>query len=232
MPPKKNFSQADARRHRFSVSQYWSINFYEKDEAEQRAFYSCVIKAKSLYWAKRIIAFKMNEDSPSLKIGFTCHCYWIHKDYHMARNGNRKLTIEDWDNIRGAAFPNAENTLFKVPCSTYKPRTLSPRERVALKKKGFQPGSKNWSHKFRRGTSLPLEERSHKIYRGAWFDWDPEERALEKDKLIRALVKHNNNRSGAARYLGFNRNKIYDLFAKFPEVNWNKEYPPSKSNKK
>jgi len=232
MPPKKKFSQADARRYRFPVAQYWSINFGIEDNTGAKSFYSCIIKAKSLYWAKRIITSKIKEDMPSSKVKFSGHSYWIHKNYHMMRNGNRKLTVEDWDDIRGAAFPNADNTLFKVPWVNYRARSLSPSQLADLKKKGFQPGKENWSHKFRKGTSLPLDKRAHKIYRGTWVDWDSEERALEKDRLIRALVKHDNSRSEAARYLGYNRNKIYHLFSKFAEVNWEKDYPPRKSNKR
>ena len=221
-----SLSQRDARLQRFRVPQYWSIIFTEKDSLGHKGAYSCIIKAKSLFWAKRIILSKMKEDSPSSKIKFTGYCYWIHKNYIIARNGSRKLNIEDWANIRGAAFPNSCNILFKVPWENYRQIKLTRSQKAFLKKKGFQSGSENWSTKFRKGTSLPPHERTHKIYSGVWVDWDPEERALEKDRLIRALVKNNNNRSKAAATLGFNRNKIYSLFSKFSEIDWAKEYPP------
>ncbi len=224
MRKKNKLSQAQARCHKFAVHQYWSISYIEIDKLGVKHPYSVIIKSKSYAGAKRILLAKVKEDSPSSKLKFSAYCFWIHKNFRTERKGFRVLTLKDWEDIRNASFPNPHNILFKAPWEGFKEKKLSPSACAALKKVGFQAGDKNWCVKHRKGVSLPQEERAKKVYRGKWVEWDPEERSMEKDRLIRALSKHKNNRSKAAKELGVSRNKIYFLFKRFPEVDWENDY--------
>lgn len=222
--PKTN-RQAEYRRTTFKSAQYWNINYTERYSAGNEKDFKTIIFAKSYELALHILRSRLHEDDPSIKIK-AVQGFMFHKKYHSSSNG--RLGLKEWEQIRKSSFPNENNFLFKieVPREEGKTNRFNKTNYEHLKSIGFSKGESNWSTRNRKGTVLPLEERTHKIWIGHWVPWNPSLRQATKNKLIEALSKCGNNRSHAADYLGFNRNKIYKLFQKFPEIDWKKEYPP------
>lgn len=222
--PKKS-RQAHYRRTTFKSGQYWNINYTERYATGNEKDFKTIILAKSYELAIHILRSRLEEDDPNIKIK-AVQGFMFHKTYHSATNG--RLGIKEWEQIRKSAFPNENNFLFKVeiPREEGKTNRFNKTDYAHLKSIGFSKGESNWSKRNRKGKVLPLGERTHKIWKGHWVPWNPSLRQATKDKLVEALLKNNNNRSKAAKYLGVHRNKIYKLFKKFPEIDWRQEYPP------
>ena len=223
---KKN-PQADYRRKRFKFPQYWNLNYTERNSEGLEKDFKTIIFAQSYNLAVHILKEKLRESDPFIKVK-SLHGFMFHKEYRSSISQKARLGIEEWDKIRKSAFPNQNDFLFKVevPRPDGYSNRFNKTDKEHLKTIGFAKGESNWSVRNRKGKSLPESERSNKIWNGTWVDWDPDIRQLEKNKLIEALVKNNNSRTHAADSLGCNRNKIYKLFKKFPEIDFAKEYPP------
>jgi DNA-binding protein Fis len=216
--------QAKYRRTTFPRPQYWNINYTEKHSCGSEKDFKTIIFARSYNLAVHMLEQKLKEPDPLLKIK-AVHGFMFHKDYHSAAIG--RLGVKEWEEIRRSAFPNENNFLFKleIPRPEGYTNRFNKTDFEQLKNIGFSKGESNWSVRNRKGKTLPIEERTHKTWKGRWVDWDPLLRQAAKHKLMEALIKSKNNRTHAAKYLGVHRNKIYKLFRKFPEVDWEKEYP-------
>ena len=66
------------------------------------------------------------------------------------------------------------------------------------------------------------------VFKGKWVPWDKESRKQTFNQIVDALIKCNNVRQKAAKYLNISRHKFYKLMERFPEMNWNEEYPTPK----
>lgn len=227
---KKSYKnpQAVYRRELFNVSQYWNINYTEKYSSGAEKDFKTVISARSYQLAVRILETRLKEDDPLIKIK-SVQGFMFHKKYRSVNSGALKL--KNWEQIRKASFPNENNFLFKaeIPRAAWKTNRFNKTNLDHIKSIGFKKGESNWATRNRKGKILPLEERAHKIWRGHWVDWDPSLRENAKNKLLDALSKSKNNRTHAADLLGIARNSMYKLFQKFPEIDWEKEYPSTPS---
>ena len=216
--------QAKYRRTTFSRPRYWNINYTEKYSCGSEKDFKTIVFARSYNLALHMLEQKLKESDPLLKIK-AVHGFMFHKNYHSAAIG--PLGVKEWEEIRSSAFPNENNFLFKleIPRPEGYTNRFNKTNFKMLKNIGFSKGESNWAVRNRKGKVLSIEERAHKTWKGHWVDWDPLLRQAAKHKLMEALIKSKNNRTHAAKYLGVHRNKIYKLFRKFPEVDWEKEYP-------
>lgn len=227
MDKRKKNIQHQARREEFQVHQYWNINYTEQYSNGAEKDFKTFIKAKSYFFAKEILLKRLREDDPQIKIK-AIHGFLFHKNYKT--KGKQGLKIVDWDLIRKAAFPNQNNALFKheIPRSKEKTNRFNSTNLEHVKSIGFKSGEENWSTINRKGKILPIDERSHMIFKGKWIPWDKASRDNTRREIIGALIKAKNVRQKAAKILNISRNKLYKLMSRFPEINWNKEYPPPK----
>jgi len=224
MSNKKNF-QYLARRKAFHFHQYWNINYTERYGNGTEKDFKTFIKSKSYAFAKEILLKRLREDDPDIKIK-AVHGFMFHKDYRSMTKPS--LKVEDWEQIRKASFPNEHNVLFKyeVERENGKSNRFNATDYEHLKGIGFKSGEDNWSSQNRKGKILPLDKRSHMIFRGKWIPWDKECRDNTKQEIINALIKSSNNRSNAAIYLNISRHKLYTLMSRFPEIDWDSKFPP------
>tara|TARA_Y100001938_G_C8086320_1_gene432283 strand:+ start:38 stop:1078 length:1041 start_codon:yes stop_codon:yes gene_type:complete len=224
MSRKKNF-QYKARRTVYHVDQYWNINYTEKYSDGTEKDFKTFIKAKSYAFAKEILLKRLREDDPSIKIK-AVQGFMFHKGYCSVEKSH--LKAKDWEQIRNASFPNANHTLFKyeVPRDPSKTNRFNSTNYEQIANIGFKAGEDNWSVKNIKGKTLPLEERSHMIYKGKWIPWDKVCRDNTRREIIAALIKSKNVRRDAAKLLNMSRNHLHRIMSRFPEVKWNDEYPP------
>lgn len=213
------------RRTTFTTPQYWNINYTEVSDTGEETDYKVFIKAKSYLEAKRFLKQRLQSQDPPATTK-SIQGFMFHKNYKNA--ANRKLGVKDWEHIRSAAFPNFNNVLFKleVPRHPAKTNRFNATDYDHIRAIGFKKGKDNWSVKNRKGKSLPPADRKGMIYRGKWVKWDKEDRKATRQSLINALILNDGNRMKAAKHMKISRHKFYDLMSKFPEVDWNKEYPP------
>jgi len=227
MDKRKKNIQYKARRETFQVHQYWNLNYTEKYTDGSEKDFKTFIKAKSYDIAKEILLKRLREDDPSVKIK-AVHGFLFHKGYKPMQK--RHLTLKEWEQIRKASFPNQHNVLFKLEIERdpSKSNRFNWTNYEHLKTIGFKSGEENWSVKNLKGKILPLEERANMIYRGKWVVWDKESRKQTLNQIVDALIKCNHVRQKAAKYLKISRHKLYKLMERFPEMDWNKQYPPPK----
>jgi len=221
----KNNSQAEYRRTTFPSAQYWNLNYTERYSSGAEKDFKTIVFAKSYLLAVHILKTRLQEDDSTIKVK-ALQGFMFHKGYHS--NSNGRLGIKEWEQIRSSSFPNENNVLFKIeiPRAEGKTNRFNRTDLTLLKSIGFKKGESNWATRNRKGKTLPIEERAHKIWKGRWVEWDPSLRQAAKNKLIEALVKSGNNRTHTAKYLGIQRNCLYKLFLKFSEVDWKSDYPP------
>ena len=219
--------QAKLRRQVFDVRQYWNIHYTERYANGTEKDFKVFIKAKSYESAKHILKTRLLEDDPQIKIKAVLG-FMFHSGYKNANN--IKLRTKEWEEIRTASFPNVNNCLYKheVERGGGKSNRFNKTDYGHLTSIGFKSGKENWSHVNRKGVIKPLKERDGMIYSGKWVKWDKVLMDQTRKQIIHALVKYNGNRSKAAISLGVSRHKFYKLMAKFPKINWNKEYPKEK----
>lgn len=224
MDKRKRNKQYRARRKVFQVHQYWNIHYTEKYKDDSEKDFKTFIKAKSYESAKEILIKRTSETDPSIKLK-AIHGFMFHKNYKPTEKP--QIRIEEWEQIRKAAFPNQHNVLFKheVERDPSKSNRFNTTDYEHLKTIGFKSGEDNWSTKNRKGQILPIEERSHMVYKGKWVPWDKECRNNTRKQIINALIINSNVRIKAAEFLNISRNKLYKLMERFPEIDWNKDYP-------
>jgi len=228
MSRKPKSIQKKFRNTVFQHHQYWSICYTERYKDGSEKDFTTFIKAKSYELAKHLLITRLTEDDPHMKVK-SIQGFMMHKDFKPSSK-KRKLGIKEWEQIRSASFPNVHNVIFKHenPRPDGYTNRFNKTNLNHVKTIGFKKGEDNWSTKNRKGTVLAEEERSNFIYVGKWVKWDKALREHTKNKLISALIKNDNNRSHAAVELGYSRHKFYSLMKKFPEIDWNKDYPPPK----
>ena len=224
MDKRKRNKQYKARRKTYQVHQYWNINYTEKYKDGSEKDFKTFIKAKSYDSAKEILRKRISETDPCIKLK-AIQGFMFHKDYKPSEKP--RIRIEEWEQIRKAAFPNQHNLLFKyeVERDPLKSNRFNVTDYDHLKTIGFKSGEDNWSTQNRKGKILPIDERSHMIYKGKWVPWDKECRNNTRKQIINALIINSNVRIKAAKFLNISRNKLYKLMERFPEIDWNKDYP-------
>lgn len=224
MDKRKKNKQYRARRKTYQVHQYWNINYTEKYSDGSEKDFKTFIKAKSYAFAKEILLKRLKEDDPNIKIK-AVQGFLFHKGYKT--KGRQGLKIIDWELIRKAAFPNQNNALFKheIPRPEHKTNRFNSTDYEHVKKIGFKSGDENWSSINMKGKILPIDKRSNMIYKGKWIPWDKVSRDNTRREIIGALIITKNVRQKAAKVLNISRNKLYKLMSRFPEIDWDKEYP-------
>lgn len=224
MNKRKKNKQYRARRKVYQVHQYWNINYTEKYDDGSEKDFKTFIKAKSYDFAKEILLKRLREDDPNIKIK-AVQGFLFHQKYKS--QGRKGLGITDWDLIRKAAFPNGNNAIFKheIIRDPKKSNRFNETDYEHLKTIGFKSGEENWSTIHRKGKILPIDERSHMIFKGKWVPWDKVCRDNTRKEIIDALIQSRNVRQNAAKILNISRAKLYKLMSRFPEVNWDEEYP-------
>tara|TARA_B100001093_G_scaffold519468_1_gene608626 strand:- start:3064 stop:4167 length:1104 start_codon:yes stop_codon:yes gene_type:complete len=227
MARKKINAQKKFRIKTFATHQYWNINYTEHLADRSQKDFKVFIKAKSYEEAKNLLQDRLSHQNPPATAK-AIQGFMFHKNY-KGKN-NVRLGIKQWEQIRNASFPNANNLLYKleIPRSPEKSNRFNATDHHHLSKIGFKKGKENWSTKHRKGIILPLEDREGMIYHGKWVKWNKAAKDSTRKSLISALVKCNGNRSKAAKELGISRHKIYCLMQKFPSIDWQKDYPPTK----
>lgn len=227
MDKRKKNIQYQARRKVFQFHQYWNLNYTEKYPDGSEKDFKTFIKAKSYDLAKEMLLKRLKEDDDKIKIK-AVQGFLFHKKYSSAQK--RRLSLKEWEQIRKAAFPNQLNLLFKLEIERdpSKSNRFNSTNYELLKTIGFKSGKDNWSTKNIKGKTLPLYQRSHMVFKGKWVPWDKESRKQTFNQIVDALIKCNNVRQKAAKYLNISRHKFYKLMERFPEMDWNKEYPTPK----
>jgi len=226
MSRKKNF-QYRARRTIYNFHQYWNMHYTERYQDGSEKDFKTFIKAKSYESAKEILKKRIKEDDLNTKLK-ALHGFMFHENYRPV--SKPRIRIEEWEQIRKAAFPNQHNVLFKyeVERSPLKSNRFNKTDYKHLKTIGFKSGEDNWSTQNTKGKILPLSKRSHMIFKGKWVPWDRECRNNTRQDIINALILNGNVRMKAAKHLNISRNKLYKLMSRFPEVDWDQRYPPPK----
>ena len=229
MPRKKRNSQQKFRVTEFKHDQYWQISYTERYSNKLEKDFKTIIKAKSYVFAKHILELRVEEDDPSIKIK-SVQGYMYHKDYTMSPR-RKSLGIKEWEQIHASCFPNENNHLFKVeiPRPSWKTNRFNgsgKNNKDHIKKIGFKKGKENWAYKNLKGKTLSEDRKTNMLYHGKWVEWSEESREEKKNEIITALNKAGNIRWKASEILGFkDRNYLYKWFKKFPEIDWQNEYP-------
>tara|TARA_R110000824_G_scaffold145204_1_gene313434 strand:+ start:80 stop:1144 length:1065 start_codon:yes stop_codon:yes gene_type:complete len=229
MGRKKKNIQQKFRQEQFKHDQFWNISYTEKYSDSFEKDFKTVIKAKSYSGAKDILLLKLEEDDPSVEAK-AIQGFMFHKTYRIFHPCYKQLGVKEWEHIHNCAFPNENNVLFKMemPRPEWKTNRFNGSGKNNLshiKKFGFKKGEDNWAVINVKGKILDADERADKIYKGKWVEWKEEDRNQKKNEVIDALNKADNVRKRASELLGINRNTLYYLFKKFPEVDWAEEYP-------
>lgn len=221
---KRSNIQAKFRRQSFNDPQYWNLNYTERDPKGSEIDYKVFIKAKSYEEAKHFLKKRLQEQDPPCKAK-AIQGFMFHSGYRNA--SNVKLGIKEWEQIRSASFPNANNLLYKleVPRDPKKTNRFNTTDYDHMKTIGFKKGKDNWSSIHRKGIILPVEKRGGMIYSGKWVKWDKDVMSSTRKSLIHALTMCDGNRTRAAKYLKVSRHKFYSLLEKFSEIDWAKDYP-------
>jgi transcriptional regulator with GAF, ATPase, and Fis domain len=226
MKRRKNI-QAQFRKEIFKTDQYWNLNYTERYRTGIEADFKAFIKARSYDAAKEILRKRIAEDDPTTKIK-AVQGFMFHKNYKNANN--LKIGLKEWEQIRSASFPNENNVLYKLEIERAEGKTnrFNKTDFEHIKTIGFKKGEENWSRIHNKGKTLPLKDREGMVYRGKWVKWDKNLMKATRQQIIDALIHTEGNRLKAAAYLGVSRNKFYNLMSKFPQIDWNKEYPTPK----
>lgn len=216
---KKKPIQSVYRNTHFQFDQYWNIHYTERFANNTEKDFKTIIKARSYYLACKYLKKKVKQDTPSSKVKSVTG-FMLHKDGEI--NGVT-LSIKDWSLIRTASFPNEVNLLFKY----LQPRPEGYTNRfnhITQGKKVFKKGHIYIAPK----NQYTKEQKTQMLYEGGkWVAWPKAEREALKDKIKINLKLYNNNRTLTAKALGFATSRPLRRLMrdKFPEVDWNKEYP-------
>lgn len=219
---KPQTKQKKLRKEKFSHDEYWNVHYTEVLEDKSERDYKTIIKANSAALAKLILQKKVKNDFPKHRVK-SIQLFMLTSTSLI---NDLRLTIQDWECIRNAAFPNPADFLFKY----HNPRPEGYSNRFNTMK------GVNNKNQFRAGFSPntyvpPESEKPYWIFDGKWKKWDPKERELLKKKLQLALSMHKNSRQDAAKFLGMTRKRFYYLInKKFVEVDWEKDFPPTRGN--
>jgi hypothetical protein len=110
---KRKFSekkfQLKCASKKFSYSQYWSVSYIHLNSSGVKKKFKCIILARSADSAKRIFTLKCLENDSDSRI-LNLKISMLHANSLI--NG-KKISIQNWFDIRNCAFPNELNILFK-----------------------------------------------------------------------------------------------------------------------
>ena len=212
-------SQKKFRKTKYQFDQFWSLHYTEIFSDKTERDYKTIIKARSADYAREILIKKTKDDNPGHLLN-NIQVYMLQPGSSL---NNLILTIEDWDHIHKASFPNVANVLFK--CHIPRPegwltRTNSKKPKLS-NKNAFQAFNK--AHE----CQLSREQKAYMKWDGKWKPWPSSERNALKQRIQLALKMFGNNRSHAAKHLRIHVRYLYKLMHdKFIEVDWTKEFPP------
>lgn len=227
---KRKGCQYFFRKQDFPFHQYWLMYYTERYSDNSEKDFASFIKAKNYETAKIILVSKLKEDIKKVKVRALVG-YMLHKDYRNSRNQQR-LSIDNWDEIKSAAFPNLNNFLHKqeLPRPEGYTNKYNKVDLEHLNTIGFRKGAANWSTIHRKGQTKPLHERKGLKWNGdQWIPWNKEEMRKTKNQIINALIVNNNNRTRAADYLGISRSGFYAIMMRCEDREWwNENYPFAK----
>lgn len=218
-------SQYKFRREVFDFDQYWNINYTEKYKDGSEKDFKTFIRSKSYDLAKKILIEKLNAEDSHVKVK-AVQGFMFHGNYKI--HNNRRLTFENWEQIKKASFPNYNNILFKKEITRKEGYTnrFNRTDITHILSIGFKKGKDNWSHQNRKGIYLPIEERQGMIYKGKWVKWDKDEMEKTKTQIIETFKLLKNNRCKTAEYLKIGRNTLYKMMSRIePLTWWNENYP-------
>jgi hypothetical protein len=207
------------RKQKYQFDQFWAVHYTEIFTDKTERDYKAIIKARSADYAKDILIKKTKDDNPNHLLN-NIQVYMFQPGGSL---NNLILTIEDWDHIHKASFPNVANVLFKH----YIPRPEGWLTRTNSKKPKFS--NKNAFKKSNKAHTCELsrEEKAYMKWDGKWKPWPVTERNALKQRIQMALKMFGNNRSQAAKHLRMHVRYLYKLMHdKFIEVDWTKEFPP------
>jgi len=221
---KNNQKHHKLKKQKYSFDQYWSVFFTERLPDGSETDYKTIIKAMSLDLVREILIKKARETDSRIKIK-SVQINLLRKNSSI---NNIRLDLEDWEHVKKCAFPNIADHLFKYIhprpegyTNRYNNVTQTNCVKGCVK---FKKGQSN------RRNNITEEQKSQMQWKnGKWVPWPKSERKAFKNKIILALRMHENNRTYAAEHLGIGHRDLYRIMKKrFPEVDWQKEYPPPK----
>ena len=221
---KNNKKHHKLKKQKYSFDQYWSVFFTERLPDGSETDYKTIIKAMSLDLVREILIKKVRETDSRIKIK-SVQINLLTKNSGI---NNLKIDIEDWEHIRNCAFPNIADHLFKYIHP--RPKGYTNRYNNITQKNCVQNCVKFKKGHSNRGNNITKEQKSNMIWKkGKWVPWPKSERKAFKNKIILALKMHDNNRTHAAEHLGMGQRCLYRILnERFPETDWQKEYPPPK----
>ena len=222
---KKRSIQVKLRNEIFSFDQYWCLHFTERYVDGSEKDFKCVVKARSAYFAKKILLLKTKYDQPETKVK-SISAYMFRRNSQI---NTKHLDLKDWDCIKKCSFPNELDILFKY----HNPRPAGYTNRFnsqSSPKNRFQKGEDT-----RRALNIKTytrEQKAHMLYNGSWQPWPKKDRDGLLEKVIILLKLHNNVRSKVAENLGISIRGLKSLLdKKFIEIDWEKDYPVSREIK-
>ena len=225
---KRKNCQGIFRKTEYSFDQYWNINYTAVYEDGVEKDLKTFIKSNSYKNAKKILKEKLSEKNIRTK---SVQGFMFHSKYKGVKN--RKLTFENWEQIKSASFPNENDYLFtfEIPRPEGYTNRFNKTDYNHLKAIGFKSGAESYSTIHRKGKHLPLEKRMGKKWTGAkWVEWDKREMAVAESNIKKALSECDNNRYKAAIYLNMGRTQLYKLMKRTKGLDWwNKEFPIKRS---
>ena len=212
MGRNKKLIQSKVKNAKFQFDQYWSIKYTEVNPNSEESDYKVIIKARSRDLAKSILKIKSKKVSPHCKIkGLVVNM--LHPNSVI--NG-LKLTVKDWECVKGSSFPNSVDVLFRFKSER------SEKHKKQLKKLRNQ-ASISCLPRF--SQNLTQEQKNHMKWEGKWKPWPKLEREAFKERMCIGLKLNNNCRAKAAEYISVSQRYFQKLLKKFPEVDWAKEFP-------
>jgi len=241
--PRSKIKQKNVRRQKFSHTQYWCLSYTECYKAGPERDFKTIVKARSADLAKEILLARLKEDENFRKIR-SVGVSMVHDCWHIA-DLRRTLSIEQWEAIRNVSFPNDWNKVFKFEKKRIKgqlnrynvPRTKISKEHKAklvkachtLVEAHIKDSFKPLCPKLRKICSAPKYCKTSSQRKGFATTKDPEHVAMEVAYLKKVMKKYHGNINWAADGTKTNRSSFRRALKRFPEVDWKKEFPLTKT---
>ena len=222
--------QKKKRHEKFSCDQYWLIHFTEELHGSVLGNYRIVIKAMSGALAKQMLIVKINDEDDNIALKSVL-VYYIHKGFNKISGVKRGEIINLWDHVRRVAFPNEFIKLFKLKKSaSYKygfPMGRGSEQKTSPEVKKARVLRLKKAAAKKRGKSLPKSPLAIRKYGPKTFVSleDPDFRKMEISYFRKIMKENGGNKTYCAESLGLCAPSFKYYLSKFPEVDWDKEYP-------
>ena len=237
--PRSKIKQSWARKTKFSHNQYWCVSYTECYKVGGERDFKTFIKARSADLARKILVLRLKEDDLFLKVR-TVTVSMIHDCWQVAEL-RKKLSVKQWESIRNVSFPNDWNRLFKFEKKridgqlnryNVQSTTLTKEHQDKLQK-----ASRELAEKYLKGSFKPICPELMKICstdkyckgssqrRGYANINNKDQREMELAYVKKIMKKYHGNRNLAADSIGISRHRIRRVLKRFPEVDWDKEFP-------